>query len=114
MTSRPLPLPPGMHVIQRDWLSSNHVLFVGGDNATLVDSGYVTHADTTLALVRRALGGKALDRVINTHLHSDHCGGNATLHRVFGCRIAVPVGSFEAACNWDESLLSFAATGQRC
>lgn len=114
MNVRPLPLPSGMHVIQRDWLSSNHVLLVGRDNATLIDSGYVTHADTTLALVRRALGGRPLDRVVNTHLHSDHCGGNATLERAYGCRVAVPVGSSETVRRWDESALSFAATGQRC
>lgn len=114
MNAQPPLLPPGMHVIQRDWLSSNQVLFVGRDNATLVDSGYVTHADTTLALVRRALGERRLDRVVNTHLHSDHCGGNATLERAYGCRVAVPVGSFDAVRAWDESHLSFAATGQRC
>ena len=65
-------------------MSSNMVLFAGRDATALVDSGYLTHADTTLALVRHALAGRPLDALYNTHLHSDHCGGNATLQRAWG------------------------------
>ena len=43
-----------MRVFERGWLSSNNVLFTG-DAPALVDSGYVTHAPQTLALVRHAL-----------------------------------------------------------
>lgn len=99
----PVPLPPSMHFIQRDWLSSNHVLFfdadAGAEVATLVDAGHLRHAQRTVSLVRealgrRGLGGDALRWVLNTHLHSDHCGGNAALARAFGCRIAIPSGEF--------------------
>ena len=32
-----------------------------------------------VALVQAALGGQALELLLNTHLHCDHCGGNAAL-----------------------------------
>src|SRR5690606_25945662 len=70
-------LPPSIQVFERGWLSSNNILFTGADGTALVDSGYVTHAPQTLALVRQVLAGRPLERLLNTHLHSDHCGGNA-------------------------------------
>ena len=86
-------LPPGLHLFERDWLSSNGVLLVDRESATLIDSGYVKHAAMTEALVARVLGPRSLDRVINTHLHSDHCGGNARLRNAWGCQIVVPQAS---------------------
>jgi glyoxylase-like metal-dependent hydrolase (beta-lactamase superfamily II) len=74
-------LPASMRVFERGWLSANNILFIGRDETTLVDTGYVTHAAQTLALVRHALGARGLDRIVNTHLHSDHCGANAMLAR---------------------------------
>lgn len=96
-------LPPGIELIQRDWLSCNQILFYDGEGdaarVTLVDSGYGTHADTTVALVRRALAARgvpdrALGLLLNTHLHSDHCGGNAAIVRAFGCTVALPVAEY--------------------
>jgi glyoxylase-like metal-dependent hydrolase (beta-lactamase superfamily II) len=55
-----------------------------------------------------------LSRIVNTHLHSDHCGGNAALQRAFGCRISIPPGQFAAVQVWDEVALSYAPTGQEC
>lgn len=34
-------LPASMLVLERGWLSANNVIFLEGDGATLVDSGYV-------------------------------------------------------------------------
>ena len=48
-------LPPAIRVIERGWLSANNIVFHEGSSATLVDSGYLTHAAETLALVDRAL-----------------------------------------------------------
>jgi glyoxylase-like metal-dependent hydrolase (beta-lactamase superfamily II) len=107
-------LPASMQVFERGWLSANNILFTGRDGTTLVDSGYVTHAGQTLALVRHALGDRPLDRIVNTHLHSDHCGGNAALKEAFGCRIAIPVFEANKVRNWDEDALSYRATGQQC
>jgi len=103
-------------VFERGWLSSNNVLFAPacGSGATLVDSGYWTHQSLTVELIRRALGSGRLDNVVNTHLHSDHCGGNAALHEAFGCRISVPSGEYRKVQDWDEDLLTYAPTGQHC
>lgn len=106
----------GLQVFERGWLSSNNVLFDGGSSAeaVLVDSGYWTHAAQTLALVKAALETKPLARVINTHLHSDHCGGNAALQSEFGCAVDVPRGEVDKVDVWDESALTFRDTGQAC
>jgi len=72
-------LPENMTFVQRGWLSANHLLLTHDDETVLIDSGYVSHAQQTLGLVAHALKGRTLDRLINTHLHSDHCGGNAAL-----------------------------------
>ena len=76
---QPSALPRDILLFERGWLSSNNVLLLGQDSTALVDSGYATHAPQTLALVGAALDGRPLDQLLNTHLHSDHCGGNATL-----------------------------------
>jgi glyoxylase-like metal-dependent hydrolase (beta-lactamase superfamily II) len=110
-----LPLPENMRVFERGWLSSNSILFFDDDDrATLVDTGYVTHRAQTSVLVHHALDGRRLDRIVNTHLHSDHCGGNAELKRAFGARIVIPPGHAEAVARWDEDQLTFRATGQQC
>ncbi|HWJ95921.1 MAG TPA: MBL fold metallo-hydrolase, partial [Telluria sp.] len=107
-------LPPSMRVFERGWLSSNNVLFTGPDETALIDSGYVTHAPQTLALVDHALGGRRLGRLLNTHLHSDHCGGNAALQAAHGCVTAIPACEAEKVRAWDEDALSYRATGQQC
>lgn len=108
-------LPTNVVVFERGWLSSNNILFVGADETALVDTGYATHADQTLALVESALGSQQLDRVLNTHLHSDHCGGNAALQQRYpALRTDIPPGEASLVERWDESGLSFLATGQTC
>ena len=108
-------LPASLRFIERDWLSSNQVLCLDDDGgATLVDSGYPKHAEATVALVREALDGRPLTRLINTHLHSDHCGGNAALAAAFGCAIEVPVAEARAVADWDAQQLGFEGMGLRC
>ena len=101
-------------VLERGWLSSNNVVFDGPEGTALVDSGYATHAPQTLALVRHALQGRPLDRLFNTHLHSDHCGGNAALQAAYACHTAIPAAEADKVRAWDEDALSFRATGQQC
>ena len=65
-------LPPEITVLERGWLSANNILFVGHHDTAIVDTGYCSHAEQTVELVRDALAGRRLDRLLNTHLHSDH------------------------------------------
>ncbi|MGQ5490232.1 MBL fold metallo-hydrolase [Thauera sp. ZXT1-4] len=109
-------LPSTLQIFERGWLSANNVLLFDGDEATLVDSGYLTHAAQTVQLVAGSLDGRRLARLINTHSHSDHIGGNASLKRAFGCAITVPEGMARAVAEWDEDalLLSIGAqSGER-
>jgi len=105
--------PPTIRVLERGWLSSNNILCLETEGATLVDSGYLTHAAQTLALVQQALAGRPLTRLINTHVHSDHIGGNATLRREYGCRISVPAGSAHQLSAWDEDALLISSGHQQ-
>ena len=106
---------PGLQFFERGWLSANNILFTDEYSATLIDSGYVTHQDQTLALVQHALGERSLDRLINTHLHSDHCGGNAILQNHYPqLQTFIPPGESQAVSNWNESALSYEPTGQLC
>jgi len=109
-----LRLPSSVHVFERGWLSSNNILFSGEGGTALVDSGYVTHAAQTLALVRHRLGERPLERLLNTHLHSDHCGGNALLQQAYACHTAIPALDAARVAAWDEEALSYRATGQQC
>jgi glyoxylase-like metal-dependent hydrolase (beta-lactamase superfamily II) len=110
-----LQLPAGMTVFERGWLSANNVLFVGGHGTALVDSGYWTHETQTVALVEDALGGRQLDLLLSTHLHSDHCGGNAALQRRYGAvETRVPPGLAQHVIDWDPVALTYTPTGQHC
>src|SRR5688572_14125257 len=100
-------LPPQVKVLVRDWLSSNNVLLHEGDDAVLVDTGYVRHAPLTLSLLKTdaMLGDAPLSRVVNTHCHSDHMGGNAAVARAYGCPIAIPEGEVPLIAAWDSTAL---------
>jgi glyoxylase-like metal-dependent hydrolase (beta-lactamase superfamily II) len=106
-------LPDALRVLERGWLSANSVVFLEGEAATVVDSGYVTHAEQTVELVRHALDGRALQRLVNTHSHSDHIGGNAALRDAFGCTIIVPAGLHATIADWDEDALLLSPLGQQ-
>lgn len=106
-------LPSSIRVIERGWLSSNNILLFDGDEATLVDSGYAGHAARTVALVNSALAGRRLSRIVNTHSHSDHIGGNAALQTAFGCEIIIPAGIEAHIRDWDEDALLLAPAAQR-
>lgn len=116
-------LPPGMTVLERGWLSANNIVFAAlpgdrdsdGEGAAVVDTGYVAHAPQTLALVEAALQGAPLARILNTHLHSDHCGGNAALQAAYPqVQTWIAPGQADQVRAWDEAALSYRATGQEC
>lgn len=108
-------LPAHVTLLERNWLSSNNLLISDGREAALIDSGYVTQSAQTVALVEQALGGAALTTLVNTHLHSDHCGGNSALQERFPAITTwVPPGQFAQVRDWDPVALTYVPTGQAC
>ena len=108
------PLPPQMHVFVRDWLSSNIVVLRSDRGSVVIDSGYDKHVPLTLALVasRMGLNGAPLAKLVNTHCHADHVGGNAALARAYRCPIAVPAAEMPLIDAWDERALLLGHAGQ--
>lgn len=100
-------IPAGVRVIVRDWLNSNHVVIAGAGENVLVDSGYSACAGETLQRLQQpdALGRGRLDRLVNTHCHSDHVGGNRLLRSVYGCRVSIPAGHADLVNVWDARAL---------
>ncbi|MER2516248.1 MAG: MBL fold metallo-hydrolase [Candidatus Accumulibacter phosphatis] len=105
-------LPENLLVLERGWLSSNNIVFLEGEQAALIDSGYVTQAQQTVALLEHALAGRRLTRLLNTHSHSDHIGGNAAVSAAFGCQVIVPHGIDATIAEWDQEALLLSPLGQ--
>ena len=115
--SRTHPALHGLTILERGWLSSNNVLIHAGPadaGAWLVDTGHACHSEQTVKLVKHALAGKPLAGILNTHLHNDHCGGNAALQRVFGRSAWVPAAVRAAVDTWDLARLGHADLGHEC
>mgnify|MGYP001472145280 CR=1 FL=1 len=107
-------LPAGVQVIERGWLSANLVV-AHGQVPALIDSGYVAHQAQTVQLARTALKTQEPALLINTHLHSDHCGGNAALQSAFPqMRTWIPPGQAQEVAAWNEDALTYRPTGQDC
>ena len=108
-------LPQEVSFWERGWLSSNNILLRDASQAILVDTGYWTHAAQTLELVQAALGAQPLTGIINTHLHSDHCGGNAHLQSAYpAATTRIPPGHAAYVFDWDPAALTYTPTGQHC
>jgi glyoxylase-like metal-dependent hydrolase (beta-lactamase superfamily II) len=90
-------LPSWVTWQQRLFPDANLLLLPGGQPA-LVDSGFVGHAEETAAWVRAHTGD--LTRVLNTHWHSDHVGGNALLQAA-GAGIAASAPDADAVARRD-------------
>ena len=108
-------LPPSVRVIVRGWLNCNQVVLRSPGDNVLIDSGYCTHREETLELVAggEGLEGEPLERVINTHCHSDHMGGNAALASAHGCRITIPEGEVKHVVPWTPQSVWMAQFDQR-
>ena len=94
------PLLSGVTVIERGWLNCNQVVLKGADSNILIDSGYGRHADKTLRAVAQALDDAPLHRLINTHCHSDHMGGNRAVRERYACRVTIPAGEVAHIVPW--------------
>ena len=75
-----------------------NLLLLHGREPVLIDSGFVGHAEETLAWSHAYAGHVAL--VVNTHWHSDHVGGNALL-RAAGAGIAASALDADAVTRRD-------------
>ena len=95
-------LPATVRAIVRGWLNSNSIVLRAPGENVLVDSGYCTHREQTLELVAGPAGleGEPLERLVNTHCHSDHMGGNAAMASAYGCRITIPEGEVKHVVPW--------------
>lgn len=114
---RHIAFPPGMQVLERGWLSCNSVVFADEMGGTLVDTGFHTHVEQTYTMARHAMDRHAntgFHRIVNTHLHSDHCGGNKLIAERTTCEVVVPDGYAAAVRAWDRRKLTFDLVGQEC
>ena len=95
-------LPSSIRVIVRGWLNCNQVVLLARGDNVLIDSGYCTHRERTLELLAGpgGLDGEPLERLINTHCHSDHMGGNAAVASAHGCTITIPAGEVKHVDPW--------------
>lgn len=95
-------LPQSLRVIVRGWLNCNQVVMLASRDNLLVDSGYCTHREQTLERLAgpEGLDGEPLERLINTHCHSDHMGGNAAVAHAHGCSITIPAGEAKHIDPW--------------
>jgi len=110
-------LPQGIHVAVRGWLSANQVFLQNDHVLDVVDSGFCNHASQTLQLVRYELNKVTncqVGKLVNTHLHSDHCGGNFAMQHEMEFEIWIPEASWDSVLHWNEDKLSYKQLGQPC
>ncbi|MBU2548305.1 MAG: MBL fold metallo-hydrolase [Proteobacteria bacterium] len=75
--------------IERGLLNGNHFVWRGPE-PVLIDTAYVSDFDQTRELIE-SLGVDLprVGRIVNTHSHCDHVGGNRRIQELSGCRIAM-------------------------
>jgi len=81
-------LPESIHFIERGWVNSNQIIVAGGDGPVLVDTGYEADTAVTLdAIAQTGIKPANITRIINTHCHWDHIGGNRAVQEASGAKI---------------------------
>lgn len=94
---------PDLFFVQRGYLNANHLVF-RGDRPVLIDTAYLSHFDRT----ERIIGSLGVDlarveRIVATHCHCDHIGGNRRIQERSGCEIVLhPIGKhfIDARDDW--------------
>lgn len=110
-------LPPNIHIVERGWLSANQVYLHDDTSVDVIDSGFCLHQQQTVALLQSYLArfpSLQTRLLVNTHLHSDHCGGNQALQNSFNFSCLVPESEFASVKNWNVLEYEFQALGQPC
>ena len=76
---RTLEVTPGIYMLDgANGFSSTMSLLVGDERVVLVDGGMAPITASLMAAVDK-LAGRPIDFIVNTHVHGDHVGSNATL-----------------------------------
>jgi glyoxylase-like metal-dependent hydrolase (beta-lactamase superfamily II) len=90
-------LPPSLRVIERGWLNCNQIVMLAPGENVLVDSGYCTHRERTLELLAGPAGldGEPLERLVNTHCHSDQRADPFRFDDTIGAGESFEGGGFE-------------------
>lgn len=93
MPPRTTEILPDFFFIERGYLNANHFAYRAAA-PVLIDTAYKADLPTTLATLRRLkLDLAAVARIINTHTHCDHVGGNHTIQKQSNCAVALhPAG----------------------
>ncbi len=93
MTGRPLEILEDLYFIERGYLCANHFA-LRSPAPVLIDTGYKASWGQTRSLLEDlGIELSAVARIINTHTHCDHIGGNRAVQSLSGCRIALhPAG----------------------
>ena len=110
-------LPKNIHIIERGWLSANQIYIHDHASIDVVDSGFCFHGQQTIQLLQSFLDQHPSlkpRQLFNTHLHSDHCGGNRALQDAFQFTCLVPESEFTSVRNWPLAQQSFEYLGQPC
>ncbi len=60
--------------VERGWLNSNSILFLG-EGPLLIDTSYESHAQMTIDLIHaNDVSVADIATIVHTHCHSDHIG----------------------------------------
>lgn len=107
---------PNVTVVERGWLNANQIVLHDAHDVTLIDTGYVTHLAQTLEWLIKpeVLGHRSPTRIVNTHCHSDHMGGNARLRAKWNVPLVIPAGEARHVKPWNDQAMWVAYTGQDC
>lgn len=91
MKSRPkiIEILEDLFFVQRGYLNSNHFVY-RSDSPILIDTGYKTDFNTTESILT-SLGVSTdnVSKIISTHCHCDHIGGNAIIQEHSNCEILI-------------------------
>lgn len=70
---------PGIHMVEGigGFGGGNMAVLIGEEHIAMIDNGMAPLAPMLLEHVLEVTGGRAVDFMVNTHVHGDHLGGNA-------------------------------------
>ncbi|MCF8050492.1 MAG: MBL fold metallo-hydrolase [Desulfobacterales bacterium] len=85
----PVEIAKDLFFIQRGYLNANHFVW-RGERPVLIDTGYLDGYGETLRYLQMLdVDPAGVGRIVNTHTHCDHIGGNRRIQEASGCEIAL-------------------------